>query len=153
MAELWKGAPAAAALTEKLAVQAAALRQAGVVPTLAIVRVGERPEDLSYERGAVKRCEKVGIAVKRFILSEDASQEELTALLRQINGAPDIHGCLLFRPLPRHMDEGAVCAALSGQGCGRHHTRLSGVGVLRRPAGLSPLHRPGLHGAAGLLWI
>ena len=113
MAELWKGAPAAAALTEKLAVQAAALRQAGVVPTLAIVRVGERPEDLSYERGAVKRCEKVGIAVKRFILSEDASQEELTALLRQINGAPDIHGCLLFRPLPRHMDEGAVCAALS----------------------------------------
>lgn len=51
MAELWKGAPAAAALTEKLAVQAAALRQAGVVPTLAIVRVGERPEDLSYERG------------------------------------------------------------------------------------------------------
>ena len=68
MAELWKGAPAAAALTEKLAVQAAALRQAGVVPTLAIVRVGERPEDLSYERGAVKRCEKVGIAVKRFIL-------------------------------------------------------------------------------------
>ena len=113
MAELWKGAPAAAALTEKLAVQAAALRQAGVVPTLAIVRVGERPEDLSYERGAVKRCEKVGIAVKRFILSEDASQEELTALLRQINGSPDIHGCLLFRPLPRHMDEGAVCAALS----------------------------------------
>ena len=113
MAELWKGAPAAAALTEKLAVQATALRQAGVVPALAIVRVGERPEDLSYERGAVKRCEKVGIAVKRFILSEDASQEELTALLRQINGSPDIHGCLLFRPLPRHMDEGAVCAALS----------------------------------------
>ena len=75
--------------------------------------MGERPEDLSYERGAVKRCEKVGIAVKRFVLSEDASQEELTALLRQINGAPDIHGCLLFRPLPRHMDEGAVCAALS----------------------------------------
>ena len=88
-------------------------RQAGVVPTLAIVRVGERPEDLSYERGAVKRCEKVGIAVKRFILSEDASQEELTALLRKINGTPEIHGCLLFRPLPRHMDEGAVCAALS----------------------------------------
>lgn len=84
-----------------------------MVPALAIVRVGERPEDLSYERGAVKRCEEVGIAVKRFILSEDASQEELTALLRQINGAPDIHGCLLFRPLPRHMDEGAVCAALS----------------------------------------
>ena len=113
MAELWKGAPAAAALTEKLAGQAAVLRQAGVVPTLAIVRVGERPEDLSYERGALKRCEKVGISVKQFVLPEDAAQEELVAVIRQINTDGAIHGCLLFRPLPRHMDEGAVCAALS----------------------------------------
>ena len=113
MAELWKGAPAAEALTEKLAVQAAALRQAGVVPTLAIVRVGERPEDLSYERGALKRCEKVGIAVKQFILSESADQGELLDVIARINGDGAIHGCLLFRPLPGQIDEGAVCAALS----------------------------------------
>ena len=112
MAELWKGAPAAAALTEKLAAQAAGLREAGIVPTLAIVRVGERPEDLSYERGAMKRCEKVGIAVKQFILSEDAPEGELLEVIARINGDPAIHGCLLFRPLPRHMDEAAVCAAL-----------------------------------------
>ena len=67
MAELLKGAPVARALTEELAARCAALRERGVVPTLAIVRVGEREDDLSYERGALKRCEKVGIEARRFL--------------------------------------------------------------------------------------
>ena len=113
MAELWKGAPAAAALTGRLTEQAAALRERGISPTLAIVRVGERPEDLSYERGALKRCEKIGISVKQFILSASAAQDELLETIRQVNESPEIHGCLLFRPLPGHMDEAAICAALS----------------------------------------
>ena len=113
MAELWKGAPAAAALTGRLTEQAAALRERGISPTLAIVRVGERPEDLSYERGALKRCEKIGISVKQFILSASAAQDELLETIRQVNESPEIHGCLLFRPLPGHMDEAAACAALS----------------------------------------
>lgn len=112
MAELWKGAPVAAALTETLTKRAAELAARGVTPTLAIVRVGERPEDLSYERGALKRCEKIGIAVRQFLLAEDASQEELLAVIEQINADSAIHGCLLFRPLPKHIDEAAVCAAL-----------------------------------------
>ena len=113
MAELWRGAPAAAALTEKLAGRAARLREAGVIPTLAIVRVGERPEDLAYERGALKRCEKVGIAVRQFPLPAEISQAALLAVIARINDDPELHGCLLFRPLPAHLDEGAVCAALS----------------------------------------
>ncbi len=68
MAELLKGAPVARALTEELAARCVALRERGVVPTLAIVRVGEREDDLSYERGALKRCEKVGIEARRVLL-------------------------------------------------------------------------------------
>ena len=113
MAELWKGAPAAAALTEALIPRAQALRERGVVPTLAIVRVGERPEDLSYERGAMKRCEKVGIAVRQFLLTETSSQADLMEVIEEVNRDDSIHGCLLFRPLPRHMDEQAACAALA----------------------------------------
>ncbi|HIT01244.1 MAG TPA: bifunctional 5,10-methylenetetrahydrofolate dehydrogenase/5,10-methenyltetrahydrofolate cyclohydrolase [Candidatus Enterenecus merdae] len=113
MAELWKGAPAAAALTQRVADQAAALRANGVTPTLAIVRVGERPEDLAYERGALKRCEQAGVAVRPFLLSQQVGQEELLDVIAQINSDPAIHGCLLFRPLPPHLDEAAVCAALS----------------------------------------
>ena len=113
MAELWKGAPAAAALTEALIPRAQSLRERGVIPTLAIVRVGERPEDLSYERGAVKRCEKVGIAVRQFLLTETSSQADLMEVIEEVNRDDSIHGCLLFRPLPRHMDEQAACAALA----------------------------------------
>lgn len=113
MAQLWKGAPVAAALTEQLTRRAEALSVKGTTPTLAIVRVGARSEDISYERGALKRCEKVGIAVRQFQLPEDAAQEELLAVIQQVNADKAIHGCLLFRPLPKHIDEGAVCAALS----------------------------------------
>ena len=113
MAQLWKGAPVAAALTEQLSQRAQALIAKGVTPTLAIVRVGERPEDLSYERGALKRCEKVGIAVRQYLLTAASSQTDLMEVIEEINRDDSIHGCLLFRPLPKHMDEAAICAALS----------------------------------------
>ena len=113
MAQLWKGAPVAAALTERLVGRAEALKTRGITPTLAIVRVGERPEDLSYERGALKRCEKVGIAVRQFLLTSKATQTDLMEVIEEINRDDSIHGCLMFRPLPKHMDERAACAALS----------------------------------------
>lgn len=112
MAEHWKGAPVAQALTERLAARADQLKVQGIVPTLAIVRVGERPEDLSYERGALKRCEKVGIRVRQFALPKESSHGDLLEVIRQINADREIHGCLLFRPLPPQMDEEAICAAL-----------------------------------------
>ena len=112
MAEHWKGAPVAQALTERLAARADQLKVQGIVPTLAIVRVGERPEDLSYERGALKRCEKVGIRVRQFTLPKESSHGDLLEVIQQINTDREIHGCLLFRPLPPQMDEGAICAAL-----------------------------------------
>lgn len=113
MAQLWKGAPVATALTERLIPRAQALAEKGVAPTLAIVRVGERPEDLSYERGALKRCEKVGIAVRQFLLTSEATQTDLMEVIEEVNRDDSIHGCLMFRPLPKHMDEQAACAALS----------------------------------------
>ena len=112
MAEILKGAPAAAALTEELKARAEALRAKGTVPTLAILRVGERPDDLSYERGALKRCEKAGIEVKRFLLPEDVTESELLKTIDIVNADPGIHGCLMFRPLPDRAMEKAACARL-----------------------------------------
>ena len=112
MAELLKGAPVARALTEELAARCVALRERGVVPTLAIVRVGEREDDLSYERGALKRCEKVGIEARRVLLPADVSQDELLAAIEDIDTDSSVHGCLMFRPLPAGLDEDAVAAAL-----------------------------------------
>ena len=112
MAQELRGAPVAQALTEELAGRVAALEARGVTPTLAIVRVGERPDDLSYERAALKRAEKVGIAVRQFVLSADCTQDELMAAIDEVNRDDSIHGCLMFRPLPRALDEVAACAAL-----------------------------------------
>ena len=112
MAEILKGAPAAAAITKDLISRAAELKARGCVPCLAILRVGERADDLAYEQGALKRCEKVGIAVKQFVLPADAGQQDLMRAISAVNADPAVHGCLMFRPLPKHLNEKAACAAL-----------------------------------------
>ena len=112
MADLLKGAPVAKALTAELAERARVLREAGCVPTLAIIRAGEREDDLSYERGALKRCEKVGIEVRRILLPADATQEQLMSAIAEVNRDDGVHGCLMFRPLPAGFDEDAAAAAL-----------------------------------------
>ncbi len=112
MAVLLKGAPVAKAITAELIERAGKLESLGVVPTLAIVRVGEREDDLSYERGALKRCEKVGISCRRYLLPADVSQEDLMGIVTEINEDPSIHGCLIFRPLPEHLEGDAVASAL-----------------------------------------
>lgn len=113
MATILSGKEVAAALNDALVQRTNALKDRGVSPTLAIVRVGEREDDLSYERGAMKRCEKIGVEVRHFVLPADASQEELLQVIDQVNRDAGIHGCLLFRPLPKHIDDETVRQALS----------------------------------------
>ena len=104
MAEIWKGAPVAAALSETVAAEAAELTAKGVLPTLAIFRVGERDDDLAYERGAMKRCEKVGVRVKNVVLPADVDSDTFFRTLEALNTDPEIHGILMFRPLPKQLD-------------------------------------------------
>lgn len=113
MANLLKGAEVTAALNAKLQADVEALKAQGITPTLGIIRVGERPDDLSYEKGACKRCETIGVAVKKFILPENVTQDELMATVDQVNKDSAIHGVLIFRPLPKHLDDEAVRKALA----------------------------------------
>ena len=113
MAEILKGAPVAKALTEANRERADRLKEAGIEPVLAIIRLGENPSDLSYERGAIKRAEKTGIRVVQHVLPETAGQEELLGEIEKINRDDSIHGVLMFRPLPKHIDEKVVCEALN----------------------------------------
>jgi methylenetetrahydrofolate dehydrogenase (NADP+)/methenyltetrahydrofolate cyclohydrolase len=113
MATILKGAPVVAAMNEASAARCEALKAKGITPTLAIVRVGNREDDLSYERGVTKRCAATGVEVRQFLLPEDATQEALLAVLEQVNKDTGIHGCLLFRPLPKQMDDATIRAALA----------------------------------------
>jgi methylenetetrahydrofolate dehydrogenase (NADP+)/methenyltetrahydrofolate cyclohydrolase len=112
-ATLLKGKDVADALNAKMAADIEALKAQGVVPTLAILRVGERPDDISYEKGATKRAEGVGAAVKNVILPADVTQETLLRSVNDLNADKSVHGVLIFRPLPKHLDEEAVRRALA----------------------------------------
>ena len=112
MAELLKGKPVADSLDEVTLKRADELKEKGITPTLAILRVGERQDDLSYERGATKRCEKDGVAVVNKVLPEDCSQEDLMAAIKELNEDDNVHGILMFRPLPKTLDEKAACNAI-----------------------------------------
>lgn len=112
MADLLLGKPLADAMAADIIARAKALTASGKQPTLAIVRVGERPDDLTYERSAMKRADACGIAVKQFVLPADASTDDVLAAVATVNSDDSIHGCLLFRPLPEGIDEQTVCNAL-----------------------------------------
>ena len=85
MATILKGAPVVAAMNERNALLCEQLKAKGSTPTLAVVRVGEREDDLSYERGVMTRCGKVGVAVRQFVLPADATQEQLLRVLDEVN--------------------------------------------------------------------
>lgn len=113
MATILKGAPVVAAMNERNAALCKQLKAKGITPTLAVVRVGEREDDLSYERGVIARCGKVGVEVKQFLLPADASQDDLLKVIAEVNAEDTIHGCLLFRPLPKQFNDRTVRAALA----------------------------------------
>ena len=119
------------ALVASLQTRTAALREKGVVPTLGIIRLGENPSDLSYEKGATKRAEEVGVAVKNYILPETASKEEVLAVIDQVNADESVHGVLMFRPLPKHLkgDQDEICNRLDPKKDVDSMTHMSNAGV------------------------
>lgn len=112
MAEILKGAPAAAAINEKTAAIIAELKEKGIVPGLAILRVGENEADESYIRGIMKRAETLGVSAKVYALEENSTQEQVLECIDSLNGDANVHGVLMMRPLPKHMDEDTVRRAL-----------------------------------------
>ncbi len=105
MTTIMKGADVAARMKEVLEKELAALKQKGIEPKLGIVRVGSRSDDLAYERGALKRFEGLGIATQVFGFPEDIDRKTFAAEFAKIDADRGVHGILLFRPLPKHLDE------------------------------------------------
>ena len=104
MAKILKGKEVADALTARMQQDVEELKAQGVTPTLCIFRVGERPDDLAYERGATKRAQAAGVKVKNLILPGDVPQDVFDRELNRVNKDDTIHGILLFMPLPKHLD-------------------------------------------------
>ena len=108
MGEIIKGKPVGDALSEVLKGECEALVKEGIQPKLAILRVGAKPNDLSYEKGALKKCDTIGIVAEVTELPEDTTQEQYIEALEKLNKDSSVHGILTFRPLPKGIDEEVI---------------------------------------------
>jgi len=133
------GKPVADSIVESLAPEVEALKAKGIVPTLAVIRVGAREDDLSYERGLTKRFENANCAVKKIELPEDVTQEVLDAAVASADADPSIDGILMFRPLPKPLTDKNVLASISavkdvdGMGLANMADIFSGAGEGHAP--------------------
>lgn len=103
-----EGKPVAAAIGQKTMQAVQILREKGICPGLAIVRVGENDGDIAYERSATKRCESLGIYVRKATFPKEVTQADLIEGIKEINVDDQIHGCLILRPLPDHIDDALI---------------------------------------------
>ena len=110
---LMKGAEVNGAMKERMINRVDALKKKGVQPVINIVRIGNRSDDLAYERGARKRMESVGVEMKITELPEDISQADFVKAFRKVNEDKTVHGIMLFRPLPKHLDESEIASIIN----------------------------------------
>lgn len=92
-------------IKENLRLEIESSKAKGIEPTIAVVRVGENDSDISYERAIVKVSESIGLNVRLVGLEEKTSTEELEKTLIDLNNDTNVHGILMFRPLPKHIDQ------------------------------------------------
>lgn len=104
--QVLKGAEVSAKIKEE--VQGLLGSVEGPAPKLAIVRVGERPDDMSYERGAIKKMENFGLRVQSYVFPGDIGDAEFKEHFAAINRDPDVAGILLLRPLPGQICESDI---------------------------------------------
>ena len=131
MAKQLLGKEVTEALNAKLQAKVEELKAKGISPKLGIIRCGENPSDLSYEKGATARAELIGVEVEKFLLPEDVTKEALIAQIEAINADDSIHGVLMFRPLPKHLkaDQNEICNKLDPRKDVDCMTDLSNAGV------------------------
>lgn len=103
--ERWTGKEVAAAINQETAEMVKRLSESGTVPKLALFRLGENPSDLSYEKGLIRRADSLGIRVCQEIRSADVSGPVLSDALEGASRDPSVHGILIFRPLPKTLNE------------------------------------------------
>jgi len=112
MAHLIDGKAIAAQLRREIAEEATGLKAQGITPGLAVILVGEDPASCTYVRNKQKACEEAGLYARQINLPADTTQEALLDVVKELNSDPTTHGILCQLPLPRHLDDKAVIAAI-----------------------------------------
>ena len=115
MAILLDGKAVSAAVKAQVKTEVAALKEQGVSVGLAVIIVGDNPASRTYVNNKKKACAEAGIVSEEYALPADTSQDELLSLIDTLNRKPEINGILCQLPLPAHLDEKAVIAAIAAE--------------------------------------
>lgn len=115
MSQILNAKPVVQAIKENLQQEVEALKAQGINPTMGIIRVGSRPDDVYYENSIIKNCDNIGISTRTYPLDVNVSMEDFTSLMIQINNDKGIHGIMLFRPLPKQLDEEVIKYLISAE--------------------------------------
>lgn len=108
MEKLLKGNAVVAAIKEELLAEVAKLQSHGIVPLMVIVRCGAKADDIAYENSAKKRFANLGIGLKVVELPQDIGQDDFIRELHKLNEDKEVHGVLVFRPLPKQINENVI---------------------------------------------
>lgn len=108
MSTILSAKPVVQAMKNQLQEEVTQLKNIGVSPTLGIIRVGNRSDDVYYENSIIKNCQSIGIGTKVYPLELEIEMEKFTRILREVNQDESIHGILIFRPLPIQLDENVI---------------------------------------------
>ena len=115
MAAIIDGKTISTQIKDELKQKAAELHARGIEVTLAVIQVGDNPASSVYVRNKKKGCEYIGIGSLSYELPEETTQEELLALIHELNGKKDVNGILVQLPLPSHIDEDTVIKAIDSK--------------------------------------
>lgn len=114
MAEILYGKPVVEKIEADIRERVKILKEeSGIRPGLAILRAGERPDDIAYEKRMNKMCDSLGIRHKTVEVDEKISQYDLVSALDRLNRRDDVHGIIVFRPLPSYIDDDLICERIS----------------------------------------
>ncbi|HHV45435.1 MAG TPA: bifunctional 5,10-methylenetetrahydrofolate dehydrogenase/5,10-methenyltetrahydrofolate cyclohydrolase [Tissierellia bacterium] len=113
MADILKGNAVAKDIKERIRKDVEELSKENRIPMLAIVRLGDNPGDISYEKSIIKNCDSVGIKAKVYELDVNTTTGKLVELIEELNIDNSISGILVFRPLPKHIDEEIIRNSIS----------------------------------------
>jgi methylenetetrahydrofolate dehydrogenase (NADP+)/methenyltetrahydrofolate cyclohydrolase len=112
MSSVIDGKSVAAAVLEECRAEVIELKARGITPGLAVVLVGEDPASQVYVGSKVRTCGDLGLHSRKIVLPATTTQDELVAVVRELNADPAIHGILVQSPPPKHIDEEAVVRAI-----------------------------------------
>ncbi|WP_099203084.1 bifunctional 5,10-methylenetetrahydrofolate dehydrogenase/5,10-methenyltetrahydrofolate cyclohydrolase [Miniphocaeibacter massiliensis] len=100
-------------LEEDIISRVQTLTQKGNTPKLAILRVGENPNDISYEKSLLKKGDAYGIEVQQVVVEDTITTEGLKEKMEELNNDDSVTGIIMFRPLPKHIDEELIQETIS----------------------------------------